>query len=318
MVLGIVSKLGRTSGARGSPKPPEATEVPPLVVRNLNKRYKSGTWANRDVDLTLNAGEILGILGPNGAGKTTLVRQITTELLPTSGSVRIMGHDVERESTKVKSLIGVVPQEATLFDYLTVYQHLRIFAKLRGFSPRDAAGRANELVGELRLEEHRNVPIRDLSGGLRRRILIGIAVLASPPLLILDEPTTGLDPQSRQDLWSSLRRYRDAGITILMTTHYMEEAQALCDRVGIILDGGLVALDTVANLRSYNGYEYKITYLSGDNQNGPVTCYGADGQALVEQVQAQGIQDFTLSPTSLEDVYLALTETRESFDDRTD
>ena len=147
--------------------------VPPLEIRDLNKRYKNGVWANRDITLDAEPGEILGILGPNAAGKTTLVRQITTELIPTSGVVRVLGHDAVAEPYVVKSLLGIVPQEVHLFDYLTVYQHLRIFGKLRGLSPRDSVGRAEELVGELRLSEHRNMPIRNISGGLRRRLLIG-------------------------------------------------------------------------------------------------------------------------------------------------
>lgn len=295
--------------------PPVSEDSPPLVVQDLCKRYKSGLWANQDISLTGNRGEILGILGPNGAGKTTLVRQITTELMPTSGSVHVMGYDAIREPTKVKTLLGVVPQEAMLFDYLTVFQHLRIFAKLRGFKARDSAKRADELVTELRLGQHRDVPIRDLSGGLRRRILVGIAALAQPSVLVLDEPTTGLDPQSRRDLWSSLRRYRDAGALILITTHYMEEAEALCDRVGIILDGKLLALDTVANLRSINDYEYKITFTKGGPHNGPETYYGSEREALVVQVRDQGVEDFTLLQTNLEDVYLKLTGRSESYDD---
>lgn len=280
---------------------------PPVVVRDLNKRYKSGTWANRDISLWAEAGEMLGILGPNGAGKTTLIRQITTELIPTSGTVSVLGHDAVREPVKVKTLMGIVPQEATLFDYLTVYQHLRIFAKLRGFSARDAACRASQLVAELRLSEYRDIPIRDISSGLKRRMLIGIAALAHPPLMVLDEPTVGLDPQSRQDLWLWLRRFREAGATILITTHYMEEAEALCDRVGILLDGRLLALGTVAKLKASYGCEYKINYVGNGFDSKSVTQYGADKQKLVEQVRAQGIQNYTVSPASLEDVYLALT-----------
>ena len=314
MESSTVSKPGQTAGERELSGLAEITEIPALVVRNLNKRYKNGVWANRDIELIGKPGEILGLIGPNGAGKTTLVRQITTELLPTSGSIIVLGHDVVREPLKVKSLLGVVPQEAVLFDYLTVYQHLKIFAKLRGFSGRDSAVRATELVRELRLEEFRDVIIIELSGGLKRRILVGVAALARPPLLVLDEPTTGLDPQSRQDLWSLLRSHRDAGSTILITTHYMEEAEALCDRVGIILDGKLLTVDTVNNLRSAYGYDYKITYPASGPDQAPVVLYGSDAQKMEKEARDQGIQDFTLSPTSLEDVYLAITEHREGAD----
>lgn len=278
-----------------------------LNIRDLHKQYSNGVWANRDISLTVKTGEMLGILGPNGAGKTTLIRQITTELIPTSGTVTVLGYDAIAEPIKVKSLLGIVPQEATLFDHLTAYQHLRIFAKLRGYPGDTAKLRAEELVGELRMREYRNVPIRTLSGGLRRRLLIGIAALARPPLMVLDEPTTGLDPESRRDLWTLLRRYRESGTTVIITTHYMEEAEALCDRVGIIQDGRLLALDTVENLRVSCGRTYKVMYGGSRLLGNQQTIYGASEKDLVNQVRALGVEDFTLSPTSLEDVYLALT-----------
>ena len=284
-------------------------------MQSLNKRYKGGVWANRDISLAVEPGETLGILGPNGAGKTTLIRQITTELIPTSGTVRVMSFDAVKEPYKVKSLLGIVPQEATLFDYLTVYQHLRIFGKLRGYNGRDATRRADELTEELRLTEHRNVPIKKISGGMRRRILIGIAALAHPPLMVLDEPTTGLDPQSRRDLWVQLRRYKQAQTAVIITTHYMEEAEALCDRVGIILNGRLLALDTVANLLGSYSYEYKITYYANGSGGEAETIYGADDQELVERVRALGGENLTLSRTSLEDVYLAMTGGGDSGED---
>lgn len=291
-------------------------EGTPLVVRDLNKRYSNGIWANRGITFEAEPGEVLGILGPNGAGKTTLVRQITTELLPTAGGVRVFGHDVVAEPFIVKALLGVVPQEASLFDYLTPYQHLRIFGKLRGLAPRDASRRAEELIADLELAEHRNVPIEKLSGGLRRRVFVGIAALARPPLMVLDEPTTGQDPQSRRDLWSLLKRCQEQGTTILITTHYMEEAEALCDRVGIIQHGRLLALDTVANLRAAYGYEFKITYVPNGSTLEAVTLYGAGEQELVERVHVMGIRQFSVARTNLEDVYLALTRERGAVDDR--
>ena len=285
--------------------------APPIEVRDLNKRYKSGPWANRDITLTAQPGELLGILGPNGAGKTTLVRQITTELLPTSGEVRVFGHDAVRNPNEVKGYMGVVPQEANLFWGLSVRHHLRIFGKMRGLGSKDAARRAEELISDLRLAEHRDKPTEKLSGGLKRRLLVGIAALADPPLMVLDEPTTGLDPQARHDLWDLLRSYRQRGSTVLLTTHYMEEAEALCDRVGVIQGGQLLALDTVDNLRAAHGFEYKVTY---DSDGGPKTVYGAKDKALVERVQAKGIHQYAVSRTTLEDVYLALTDGKGSLD----
>ena len=225
-----------------------------------------------------------------------------------------MGRDVVAQPSEVKALLGIVPQEATLLEYLTVFQHLRIFGKLRGLSPRDAARRAEQLVGDLHLVGHRNVPVDKLSGGLRRRLLIGMAVLARPPLIVLDEPTTGLDPRSRRDLGSLLRRYREEGATILLTTHYMEEAEALCDRVGIIQDGRLLALDTVANLRATHGYEFKITYTLNGSVAEADTFYGVDDKELVERVRALGASQYSVERTNLEDVYLALTGEKEGLD----
>lgn len=287
----------------------------PLVVRGLNKRYKGGVWANRDINLTAKPGEILGILGPNGAGKTTLVRQITTELLPTSGIVRVLGHDVVDEPLVVKGLLGILPQEVNLFEYLTVRQHLRIFAKLRGFPGKAAARRADELVQDLELSDYRDVPVDKLSGGLRRRVLVGIAAAARPPVMVLDEPTTGLDPQSRRNLWTLLRRYKEAGAFVLITTHSMEEAEAMCDRVGIINRGRLLALDTVAKLRAENGFEYKLTYVPNGDIGDAVTLYGADDEELVARVREMGVHQFEVARTSLEDVYFGLTGNTEGSDD---
>ncbi len=277
---------------------------PPIEVRNLNKRYKGGPWANRDLSLTVDNGEVLGILGPNGAGKSTLVRQITTELVPTSGSVRVFGADAISQPNLVKGYMGVLPQEATLFWGLSVRHHLRIFGKLRGLPSKAASRRAEELISDLDLEEHRDKATETLSGGLKRRVLVGIASIADPPLLVLDEPTVGLDPQSRHALWDVLRGYRRRGSTVLLTTHYMEEAEALCDRVGIIQDGTLLALDTVEGLKTAIGYEFKIKF---DSAGRTETIYGSDDKALVDQVRARGIDEFSVSRTTLEDVYLKMT-----------
>ena len=279
----------------------------PLVVEDVHKRYRNGTWANRGISLQAYPGEVLGILGPNGAGKTTLVKQITTELLPTSGRVQVFGHDVAKEASAVKALLGVVPQEASPFEYLTVSQHLMIFAKLRGLHPRKARSRAEELMAELNLMQYRDTPMDKLSGGLRRRVLFGLAALAQPPIMVLDEPTTGLDPRSRRDIWSLVERHKDMGTAVLLTTHYMEEAEALCDRVGIIQHGRLLALDTIPSLRAAYGYEYKVTYTCNGSQAEGGTLHGADDRELVERARALGATGYSVARTSLEDVYLALT-----------
>ena len=276
-----------------------------VEVRNLNKRYRNGAWANRDITLTVKRGELLAILGPNGAGKTTLVRQITTELVPTSGEVRVFGLDALSRPNEAKGCMGVIPQETNFYWGLTVRHHLRILGKLRGLSTSLASSRAAQLISDLGLDEHQDKPAEQLSGGLRRRLLVGIAALAEPPLLVLDEPSVGLDPESRRDLWDLLRNYRRRGATVLLTTHSMEEAEALSDRVGIIHDGALLALDTIANLRAAHGFDFKISYLADGRAH---VLYGASDTELLQQVQALGIREYAVSRTSLEDVYLGLTD----------
>lgn len=293
-------------------------ESTPLVVDDVSKRYKGDVWANRNISLEAHPGEIVGILGPNGAGKTTLVRQITTELVPTSGTVKVFGDDVVSSPNRVKSVMGIVPQEADVYEHLTVHQALRIFGKLRGLSRGDATRRADELVTDLRLTEHRKVPIHKLSGGLKRRVMVGVAALGDPRLIVLDEPTTGLDPQSRRDLWDLLRRYQQGGSTILLTTHYMEEAEALCNRVGIIQKGQLLALDTVPNLRAAHGFEFKVTYSINGSESETKTLYGVDDRELVQRIQALGVHQFSVSRTNLEDVYLAFTDGEEGLESNVD
>ena len=282
-------------------------DSPAVEVSNLSKRYSDGTLANRDISFTVEPGEFLGILGPNGAGKTTLVRQITTELIPTKGQVRVFGIDGLSRPNEVKRYMGIMPQEAGLYFGLSIRHHLRIFGKLRGLPAKVASRRAEELIADLRLEEHRDKPTDQLSGGLRRRLLLGIASVADPPLLILDEPSAALDPEARHYLWDFLHKTHRKGSTILLTTHNMLEAEELCDRVGIVQDGFWLAHDTVARLKAAHGHEYKITF---DSQEGVETIYGSDDKTLVQQVQAQGVRQYTVSRTTLEDVYLGLTRER--------
>ena len=281
---------------------------PAVEVSNLTKRYRDGTWANRDISFTVQAGEFLGILGPNGAGKTTLVRQITTELIPTAGHVQVFGIDALSQPNEVKRYMGVMPQEAGLSFGLSVRHHLRIFGKLRGLPAKLASRRAEELISTLGLQEHRDKSADHLSVGLRRRVLLGIASVVNPPLMVLDEPSAGLDPEARHNLWDLLRNAHRSGTTVLLTTHNMEEAEVLCDRVGIIQDGSLLTLDTVESLKAAYGHQYKIIF---DSAAGTETVYGSDDRALVQQVQSKGIRQYTVARTTLEDVYLSRTRDRE-------
>src|SRR5882724_8716895 len=215
---------------------PQAVEV-----RGLVKRYKDGTEANRRIDLDVRRGELISILGPNGAGKTTLLRQITTELHPTAGSIEVFNIDAVRTPQSAKQLMGITPQEAGVFDSLTVSEHFELFARFKSLSKNQARLAAQEVIESLDLVAEAKKRVGSLSGGQRRRILIGLALLGRPRLLVLDEPTTGLDPSSRQRVWGVIRRAVTDGATVILSTHYMEEAERLSDRIAIIAQGRLIA-----------------------------------------------------------------------------
>jgi len=187
-------------------------------VRGLVKQYADGTRANRGIDLDVRSGEVVAVLGPNGAGKTTFLRQLTTELRPSGGTIRVFGIDVVAEPQRAKRLMGITPQEAGMFESLTVREHLQLFARLKGLARRAADAATTEVIALLALSEHERRSVGSLSGGLRRRILIGLALLGDPPLLVLDEPTTGLDPASRRTVWSVLRQIVQQGTTVVLST----------------------------------------------------------------------------------------------------
>ena len=182
-----------------------------ISIRGLIKRYPDGTVANRGIDLDVFEGEVLSILGPNGAGKTTLVRQITAELKPTFGSVKIKDVDSLLEPLKAKKFMGVIPQEGSLFSHLTVPEHLYFFGRLKGLTKSSARAQVERLIPLLSLEEYRRKKIKTLSGGTQRRVFIALALLGDPPILVLDEPTAALDPAARRDVWSLVNEVSRAG-----------------------------------------------------------------------------------------------------------
>jgi ABC-2 type transport system ATP-binding protein len=276
-----------------------------IEVRGLSKRYRNGVLANDRIALSIPRGTVFGLLGRNGAGKTTLVRQITAELQPTAGEIRVQGVDVLREPLRAKRFMGVVPQEAAPYLHLTPAEHLRLFGRLHGLSRTQAQRRAQELMAALDLEEHARVTANQLSGGLKRKLLVGNALVAEPPVLILDEPTTGLDPHSRREVWALIRDFSGRGATILITTHYMEEAEALCDEVAIISGGRILAQGTVEQLRARCRYRYKATFAT---RNGREEGFaGRSHEEVLDELGRRGIQEFAITKTSLEDLYLELT-----------
>jgi len=221
-----------------------------ITIRGARRRYGT-TQALDGVDLDIGAGEMFGLLGPNGAGKTTLVRLLSTLARPDAGSLAVDGFDTVTQAAEVRRRLGVVFQENNVDRDLTVRQNLAFHARLHRLD--DVAGRVDAMIGRLGLGGRGDDPVDRLSGGMRRRLVIGRALLTAPRVLLLDEPTTGLDPGIRRDLWGLVRDVRAGGCTVVLTTHYVEEAEVLCDRVGIITHGRMVAIGTPAELVARHG-----------------------------------------------------------------
>ena len=299
----------------------------PLAVRavKLRKVYSDGTVGNEEINLEVSEGEFFSLLGPNGAGKTTFIRMVSTELLPTSGELVVLGYDAVKEPMPIRRRIGVVPQGGLPVFNLTVFDHVYYFARLKGLPKAEARSKALKALDELDLKEYRDRLVGSLSGGLMKRVLIATAIAHEPELLLLDEPTTGLDPAVRRKLWNYLTQLKKRGTTIIMTTHYVEEAENLSDRVAIINRGRVVMCDTVESLIMRSRYPYRVVlrgrrglddlvpevqrlgvyYETGSN-NIVIWMEDLDEEALVKLVRLAKAKrvDIFLSSTSLEDVYL--------------
>ena len=223
-----------------------------IYTENLCKNYGSVKAIN-NLNLTVRAGEIFGFLGPNGAGKTTTIRVLTTLTRPTSGYVSVGGYDIRDEIDKVKKVIGVVQQHLSLDRDLTVRENMEFHARIQHLGSSKRKQRITELLEYVELTEYADKMIDTLSGGMKKKASIVCSLLHEPKLLFLDEPTVGLDAQARRRLWDLVRRLNKDGTTIFLTTHYIEEAEVLCDRVGIMHHGKLIAVDEPANLREKVG-----------------------------------------------------------------
>ena len=290
---------------------PEGLAPVAVRVRGLVKRYKNGTEANRGIDLDIRCGELISILGPNGAGKTTFLRQITTELLPTGGTIEIFGLDAVVVPQRVKRMMGITPQEAGVFDSLTVSEHFEFFARLKGLSKADARTEVPKVIESLDLVAETKKRVGDLSGGQRRRILIGLALLGKPPLLVLDEPTTGLDPFSRRSVWDVIRRTVANNTTVILSTHYIEEAERLSDRIGIIAQGRLIACGTLDELLGRLKRSYRLSYRDPlDPFAEPRARYFASFTEAQREIAHQQLREYSIERASLEDVYFTLTGER--------
>ena len=233
------------------PTPARTGEVA-LRLEGLRKRY--GTIeAVAGLSFEIHAGEVFGLLGPNGAGKTTTISVIATQLRPTSGDAIVFGHSVRHNVAEVRRMIGVVPQEISLYPKLTAAENIKFFGRMYGVPKDELERRLDELLELVGLETRRDDYVDIFSGGMKRRLNLAVSLVHQPKLLLLDEPTVGVDPHSREHLFSIVRRLRNEGTAILYTTHYMEEAERLCDRLGIMDEGKIIALGTLDALLAEAG-----------------------------------------------------------------
>jgi len=302
--------------------------APVVTARGLVKRY--GTFeAVRGIDLDVPAGRCFGFLGPNGAGKTTTMRMIATSSPPTEGELTVLGMPVER-GREIRARMGVVPQENNLDEEITVIQNLVVYARYFDIPPSVSRPRGEELLGFVALGEKRDRMPEELSGGMKRRLLIARALISDPEVLVLDEPTTGLDPQARHLVWEKLRGLKRRGVTLLLTTHYMEEASQLCDRLVIMHEGRIlvegsprelvsreVPPQVVEALEPTPEARAQLAALEGiadhvEDLSDRVLLYGTDGEALLSKVRAIVADPSAvwLRGAGLEDVFLSLTGRR--------
>ncbi len=219
---------------------------PVISIQGLTKTYKSGLQALKPIDLSIARGEIFALLGPNGAGKTTLISVVCGIVTPTTGTVTADGHDIRSDYRAARSKIGLVPQELTTDAFETVLATVTFSRGLFGKAPNP--GHIEKVLRELSLWDKRNDKIMTLSGGMKRRVMIAKALSHEPDILFLDEPTAGVDVELRRDMWNLVRRLRDTGVTIILTTHYIEEAEEMADRVGVILKGELILVEETSAL----------------------------------------------------------------------
>jgi len=224
------------------------TKESEIVIENLTKKFEDVTAVD-DLSLEIEKGELFGLLGPNGAGKTTVIKVLCGLLEPTSGSVHVGGYDVRKETAKVKELIGVCPQDTAAYPFLSGRENVELFGNLHTMPKEKLRKNTEELLGKMGLSEDANRRLGKYSGGMKRRINLIMALVHDPETAFLDEPTVAMDPQSRHAVWDFIRELGKRGKTIILTTHYMEEAEELCDRVGIIDHGKLIALGSPKQLR---------------------------------------------------------------------
>jgi ABC-2 type transport system ATP-binding protein len=258
-----------------------------ITTRDLTKVYPGGVRAVDALDLSVREGEIFGLLGPNGAGKSTTAGMLTTRVIPTEGTAFVAGIDVIKHPTRAKQVIGVVPQTNTLDRSLTVTENLYFHGRFFGMSSRAARAEAAALVDRIKLNRFADAPVLALSGGMAQRLMVARAIMHRPAILFLDEPTAGLDPQSRLALYDIVEELHTEGQTVLLTTHYMEEADQLCDRLAIIDHGRILALDTPEELKRSLGADTIVT-ITADGDLGRLAALLRERMPCAGEVEVQG------------------------------
>jgi ABC-2 type transport system ATP-binding protein len=305
---------------------------PVISISNLGKTYASGLVALQDVDLDIRPGEIFALLGPNGAGKTTLINAICGIVTPTAGSVRVNGHDIRRDYRAARAQIGLVPQELYTDLFETPWDTVRFSRGLFGLPSNPA--HLERVLRDLSLWNKRKDMIMTLSGGMKRRVLIAKALAHEPRVLFLDEPTAGVDVELRRDMWAQVRRLRDSGVTVILTTHYIGEAEEMADRIGVINKGRLVLVETKAELMKKLGKKQLTLHLLEPltaipaglsawaltlNNDGSDLEYVFDANqeqtaipALLQRLGELGIgfKDLTTRQSSLEEIFVSLVSER--------
>ena len=297
-----------------------------IVARGLTKKFGDFTAVD-GIDFSVFRGESFGLLGPNGAGKSTTMRIIGATSQRTSGEITILGKDPEKFGPQIRAHLGVIPQKDNLDEQLTVTENLYIYGRYFGLSPKFIKGKVDELLEFAQLEEKRDAKVESLSGGMKRRLTIARALVSDPDILILDEPTTGLDPQARHILWDRLFRLKEKGVTLVITTHFMDEAEQLCERLIVIDRGKIMAEGSPAELiKNYSSKEVlELRFGSEKNEEiadklrdkcdrlevlpDRILLYSEDAEHALEDIMRTGLHPRTslVRRSSLEDVFLRLT-----------
>lgn len=297
-----------------------------ITARGLTKTY-GDVVAVDGINFQVSRGEAFGLLGPNGAGKSTTMRMITSTLQRTSGELQILGKDPDRFGPEIRAHLGVVPQQDNLDRQLTVWENILVYGRYFGLSRKFLKGKIEELLDFAQLQEKRNVKSEELSGGMKRRLTIARGLVNEPEILLLDEPTTGLDPQARHVLWDRLFRLKELGVTLVLTTHYMDEAEQLCDRLVVMDKGRIMAEGSPAELiKKYSSKEVlEVRFGSKGNAAAAkklaevgdrlevlpdrILLYTDNGEKALERVTKLGLDPVTslVRRSSLEDVFLRLT-----------